>query len=387
MPPNGTEPPNGIADGDDSHSAANTFLYSKGPVTKVADKAMRLKAVLTDPMVAANKKLAGKTKPHLRALLDNPRWGLMMICLLFLDVLCVIAELLIEVNVVCKIVEDDYDKLEKEKDYADNHSDSPYGDDKEAPHRRSRNLLFHVVHQLSDPMVMHHLSGASAMEALFGQTTPAALPGADFDIYSGGRHLLAGAGHDIPEAVHDAEITLKRLSLAILFIFLLESFFQVYVLGILEWFSQKMLVLDFVVVVVSILLELVFSAKGGNLLVFIRVWRFLRLSHGIFSGTSELNAMKEANSLAAVQLEDLQKELNAFSVRDDEKTTIIENMEKEIAELRVQSGIKSTKPNLRFVTKAKLNPHGRVSDGGDAENGVSDGEVDFLDFDIEKKSG
>mmetsp|Transcript_67521 Transcript_67521/g.213719 ORF Transcript_67521/g.213719 Transcript_67521/m.213719 type:complete len:144 (+) Transcript_67521:134-565(+) len=113
-------------------------------------------------MVAANKKLAGKTKPHLRALLDNPRWGLMMICLLFLDVLCVIAELLIEVNVVCKIVEDDYDKLEKEKDYADNHSDSPYGDDKEAPHRRSRNLLFHVVHQLSDPMVMHHLSGCGA---------------------------------------------------------------------------------------------------------------------------------------------------------------------------------------------------------------------------------
>ena len=51
-------------------------------------------------------------------------------------------------------------------------------------------------------------------------------------------------------------------------------------LGIVEWFSEKMLVLDFVVVVVSILLELVFSAKGGNLLVFIRVWRFLRLSHG-----------------------------------------------------------------------------------------------------------
>lgn len=69
-------------------------------------------------------------------------------------------------------------------------------------------------------------------------------------------------------------------------IFLVENFVEMAALGPKKFFTQLFLVLDFSVVLLSFVLELVFhylkhtfSEKATQALIFFRIWRFVRIGH------------------------------------------------------------------------------------------------------------
>lgn len=80
--------------------------------------------------------------------------------------------------------------------------------------------------------------------------------------------------------LHDVEKVLAYISIGILVIFFIEQLLDI---AAMRWnyFSNKMHVLDFVVILVSLALEiLVTHLPLGGLLIVVRVWRFTRTAHG-----------------------------------------------------------------------------------------------------------
>ena len=68
-------------------------------------------------------------------------------------------------------------------------------------------------------------------------------------------------------------------------IFLIENLAEMAALGIKKFFTQLFLVLDFAVVLISLVFELVFHFNKSQLqqvaeiLILFRVWRFVRIGH------------------------------------------------------------------------------------------------------------
>ena len=99
--------------------------------------------------------------------------------------------------------------------------------------------------------------------------------------------------HKYP-ALHTAHTVLFAITISILSIFLLELFLLILCLG-KRFFRHFFYVLDLVVVSVSFALEITFytsqsdvlSALSG-ILVLARLWRFVRVGHGIVEATVEL---------------------------------------------------------------------------------------------------
>jgi len=89
------------------------------------------------------------------------------------------------------------------------------------------------------------------------------------------------------------------ITVCILAVFLLEGIVEMLALGRL-YFKQVFLVLDFVIVFVSLTLELFFhfwTKKDGfdyerafSLFIMIRLWRFVRIGHGAFEAASEVTS-------------------------------------------------------------------------------------------------
>jgi hypothetical protein len=99
--------------------------------------------------------------------------------------------------------------------------------------------------------------------------------------------------------VHQAEGAFFIITITILSIFLLENIVQIVVLSPQVYFRHFFYVLDFLIISVSIALEIVFRVHDDEalqsvvgLLVVGRVWRFVRISHGLIEVTSELNAQR-----------------------------------------------------------------------------------------------
>lgn len=101
------------------------------------------------------------------------------------------------------------------------------------------------------------------------------------------------------EDVHAAHKVLLSFTLFILSTFLLELITLMFILGLKGFFSKFFYVLDLVIVSVSMALELTFlksdltgvEAVAGIILIS-RVWRFVRIGHGIFETTHELTSRK-----------------------------------------------------------------------------------------------
>mmetsp|Transcript_12992 Transcript_12992/g.22690 ORF Transcript_12992/g.22690 Transcript_12992/m.22690 type:complete len:348 (+) Transcript_12992:133-1176(+) len=94
--------------------------------------------------------------------------------------------------------------------------------------------------------------------------------------------------------VHLAEEVLFACTITILTIFLAEICVEMWALTPCIFFKQIFYALDFVIVTVSIVLELTFHfahkdllEELAGLLVFGRLWRFVRIGHGIIEVTSE----------------------------------------------------------------------------------------------------
>jgi hypothetical protein len=98
------------------------------------------------------------------------------------------------------------------------------------------------------------------------------------------------------EVVHTVENVLFYFTASILGIFLVENVTELVVLGFRRFFTQFFLVLDFFVVLVSLVLELVFHYNHSKftevvgLIIFLRLWRFVRIGHAVAEVVSELTS-------------------------------------------------------------------------------------------------
>lgn len=110
---------------------------------------------------------------------------------------------------------------------------------------------------------------------------------------------MAGCNpHQYP-GVHTTHLVLQSMTLVILSIFSCELFLLMAAMGVRAFFSNIYYCFDLFVVVTSLVLEIVvMTLQDGQveifigLLVFGRIWRFIRIGHGIFEATHELTAQK-----------------------------------------------------------------------------------------------
>jgi len=91
--------------------------------------------------------------------------------------------------------------------------------------------------------------------------------------------------HKYP-GIHIAHIVLFSLSVSILIIFLIELNMTMIAMG-KSFFKSFFLVFDYIVVALSLILEIFFKVKHADvaaiaeLLILFRLWRFVRVGHGI----------------------------------------------------------------------------------------------------------
>lgn len=96
-------------------------------------------------------------------------------------------------------------------------------------------------------------------------------------------------------AVHTAHTALFACSVAILSLFQVELLCLVVVLGA-DFFFNPLYVVDLIVVTLSLTLELVLFSLGQehqadlvSALIFARVWRFMRVAHGLLASAHEIS--------------------------------------------------------------------------------------------------
>ncbi|EFA75681.1 hypothetical protein PPL_10943 [Heterostelium album PN500] len=86
--------------------------------------------------------------------------------------------------------------------------------------------------------------------------------------------------HEIPHAVERTESVLRVITLVILGIFEIEIIALMLAFG-RDFFFHPFYVLDLVVITTSIVVDVVFRDNAGALLVIFRLWRVVRIGHGI----------------------------------------------------------------------------------------------------------
>ena len=105
------------------------------------------------------------------------------------------------------------------------------------------------------------------------------------------------AGCDVHKypGVHVAHEVLFSFTLIILILFEIELLLMMYLLGPNTYFSNMLYALDLFVVTVSLILEIIFRVVHEDILndlvgilILFRVWRFVRIGHGLVASTFEL---------------------------------------------------------------------------------------------------
>ena len=123
----------------------------------------------------------------------------------------------------------------------------------------------------------------------------------------------AGCDDHQHAAIHSLHTVLFSMTIAILGIFLLELSLLIICLKPKVFFRKPFYVLDLVVVTTSLALELGFYfsnneavAELAGLLIFARLWRFVRIGHGIIEVTNEYHGQKHGKIIQYnKQLEEL----------------------------------------------------------------------------------
>jgi hypothetical protein len=100
--------------------------------------------------------------------------------------------------------------------------------------------------------------------------------------------------HKYP-GLHTAHVVLRAISISILTVFLVELSVLMIAIGVRHFFHKFYYVLDLFVISFSLILEILFVLTNNNqaadlagLLIIARLWRFVRIGHGIFSSTAEV---------------------------------------------------------------------------------------------------
>eukprot|EP00039_Didymoeca_costata_P021203 m.343758 g.343758 ORF g.343758 m.343758 type:complete len:208 (-) comp23256_c0_seq1:134-757(-) len=86
--------------------------------------------------------------------------------------------------------------------------------------------------------------------------------------------------HFVDEDLEMAEKAMFYTSLAILSYFILEGLLLIVVYQV-QYFKRKMDMFDLVVVCISLALEVLYGGNGSGLIILARLWRFLRIEHGM----------------------------------------------------------------------------------------------------------
>jgi hypothetical protein len=115
--------------------------------------------------------------------------------------------------------------------------------------------------------------------------------------------------------VHTAEDVLFGLTMAILVIFFVELNVSLAALGPCQFFRHTFFLMDYIVVTVSIVMEATFKAvddealqSAFGLLILFRLWRFVRIGHGIIEVTHEMGHEREEKLLIYIEeLEEIVK--------------------------------------------------------------------------------
>ena len=116
------------------------------------------------------------------------------------------------------------------------------------------------------------------------------------------------------------------MTIAILSVFMIELDVKMIALRPAIFFRQFFFLLDCIVTSVSFALEILFHSSSDDsiqslvgLLVFVRIWRFVRIGHGIVEITNEV-AHQDHEKLASytVQLEELLQQHN-IALPEDSK--------------------------------------------------------------------
>ncbi|KAF2071235.1 hypothetical protein CYY_007452 [Polysphondylium violaceum] len=86
--------------------------------------------------------------------------------------------------------------------------------------------------------------------------------------------------HEIPHAVERAEDVFKIVTLVLLGIFELEIVLLIIAFGV-DFFKHPLYVLDGIIITTSIVIDVVFRDAASNLLIIFRLWRIVRVAHGV----------------------------------------------------------------------------------------------------------
>ena len=184
----------------------------------------------------------------------------------------------------------------------------------------------------------------------------------------------AGIGACDPDDVGDeyyerAHRFVFWISIVMLSILLCESFL-LFVAKPARFFSDKGRMLDFLVVAVSLTLELVFKGSSvGGLVVAIRLWRFVRIGHGVYGESVKDCDSCQGNAKLFQQLESLNEDravIEAFDMMlagggpETVDTDLMDNLlhvvgsylkEKEEVEKEIMEEYKPPTPSFTFPTK------------------------------------
>jgi len=132
------------------------------------------------------------------------------------------------------------------------------------------------------------------------------------------------------QRLHNAERILGYVSLGILSIFIIEHVLMMIGIGVRKFMSHVFYVVDFLVVIVSFVLEIVFQNNPeGGLLIIARLWRFARIFHGFYEiGEDALSDEREWKE-ELDQYKDIIKEAAEAIESYQDESELIENIKTE----------------------------------------------------------
>ena len=119
----------------------------------------------------------------------------------------------------------------------------------------------------------------------------------------------AGCDEHKYQRVHVTHNVLFWITIAILFTFEVEFSLLIYLLGPTKFFHQVMYMVDLIIVSTSLALELTFHLRSNNdvdilpgILIIFRLWRFVRIGHGLVESTYEMHLSKMHLALDYIDL-------------------------------------------------------------------------------------
>eukprot|EP00760_Papus_ankaliazontas_P005022 PhM_4_TR12341/c0_g1_i1/m.68819 len=143
-------------------------------------------------------------------------------------------------------------------------------------------------------------------------------------------HELPACRQHVPHSVHVAEDALLYTSVTILCIFLFEMSLKMVCFGPISWLKNPLHLLDFCVVLASLISELTLHGSDRiavSLLVAVRLWKIVRIMHAVIEATTEpLHAKNEeltaeVNALKAV-IENMDRLVTPQMLSSEESVTL-----------------------------------------------------------------